>query len=62
MSERRTDRRAARRRRKTIRRVLPLVRAVGPDLAAEALHLLAAGWTPADVARVIARRADGAAR
>jgi hypothetical protein len=56
MAARAADRRAVRRRRRAINRVLPLVRAIGADLATDALALLAAGWPAEDVARVVASK------
>jgi hypothetical protein len=56
----RKRKRADERRRRVLKRVRPLVRAVGRELAREALRLLADGWPPEQVARLTAGRAQRA--
>jgi hypothetical protein len=54
MDTKRKERRAARRQRRVVNRVLPLVRAIGSELATDALAMLAAGQPAEDVARAVA--------
>lgn len=56
MITKRNERRAAKRTRRTLNRILPLVKAIGADLAAEALAMIAANEPPEEVARRVAGR------
>jgi hypothetical protein len=52
----RKRKRADVRRRRVFKRIFPLVRAVGRELARDALQMLAEGSQPGDVAHQLARR------